>query len=118
MEPGFKRFDEKLLSAYILPNIIGDLTNDNVNRRDLLQSMRYMGNLDVTKSYFTAAMGKLYYQSPYIIDGHEKLYGEESVFNFIKTLVDGKASGPFFKEFIQEKNGVVEEVECLRVLFL
>jgi hypothetical protein len=26
MEPNFKRFDEKLLSAYILENIIGDLT--------------------------------------------------------------------------------------------
>jgi hypothetical protein len=28
MEPGFKRFDEKLLSQYIIENLIGDLRLD------------------------------------------------------------------------------------------
>jgi hypothetical protein len=28
MEPAFKRFDEKLLSQYILENLIGDLRQD------------------------------------------------------------------------------------------
>ena len=73
-----------------------------------------MLNLEVTSGYYTAAKDKLFFESPYIVDGHKKLYGEESVFNLVKTLVDEKAAAPIFKEFIQEKNGVVLEVECLR----
>jgi hypothetical protein len=43
-----------------------------------------MTSLEATNDYFVAAMDKLYYQSPYIVDGHQKLYGEESIFNFVK----------------------------------
>jgi hypothetical protein len=60
----------------------------------------------------------LYFESPYIVEGHEKLYGEQSIFNFIKQLVDNKAAAPVFREYIQEKNGIIPEVECLRVEFL
>ena len=63
-------------------------------------------------------MDKLYFESPYIVDGHQKLYGEESIFNFVRALVEEKAAAPMFKEFIQTKNGIVPEVECLRVEFL
>jgi hypothetical protein len=63
-------------------------------------------------------MDKLYFESPYIVQGHEKLYGEESIFNFVKALVDEKAAAPIFQELIQEKNGIIPEVECLRVEFL
>ena len=60
-------------------------------------------------------MDKLYFESPYIVDGHVKLYGEESIFNFVRALVDEKAAAPMFQEFIQEKNGITPEVDCLRV---
>jgi hypothetical protein len=59
-----------------------------------------MANLEVSSSYYKAAMDKLYFESPLIVDGHEKLYGEESVFNFVKALVVEKAAAPLFKEFI------------------
>jgi hypothetical protein len=59
-----------------------------------------MTTLEVSSSYYKAAMDKLYFESLYIVDGHEKLYGEESVFNFVKALVDEKAAAPMFKEFI------------------
>ena len=59
-----------------------------------------MTSLDVTNTYFTSAMDKLFYESPYIVDGHEKLYGEESPFNYVKGLVEVKAAGPVFLEFI------------------
>ena len=42
LEPGFKRFDEKLITQYILSNLIGDLTEDNPNRIALLESFAYM----------------------------------------------------------------------------
>ena len=98
-------------------DLIDDLTLDDENRLSLLTSFRYMASLDVTNTYFMAAMEKLYHESPYIVDGHEKLYGEETPFNFVKALVEGKAAAPLFKEFIREKNGISGEVECLKVLF-
>jgi hypothetical protein len=33
-------------------------------------------------------------------------------------LVDNEASGPIFKDFILEKNGITPEVECMRVEFI
>jgi hypothetical protein len=63
-------------------------------------------------------MDKLYFESPYILDDHKKLYGEETIFDLVKALVDEKAAAPIFQELIQEKNGIVPEVECLRVEFL
>ena len=77
-----------------------------------------MVGLEVTSTYYKAAMDKLYYESPYIVEGHEKLYGEESVFDFVKALIDEEASAPMFQEFIKEKNGIIPEVECLRVEFV
>ena len=47
-----------------------------------------------------AAMDKLYYESPYIVEGHQKLYGEESIFDFVRAMVEEKAAAPIFKEFI------------------
>ena len=63
-------------------------------------------------------MDKLYFESPYIVEGHQKLYGEESIFDFVRAMVEEKAAAPTFKEFIQDKNGIIPEVECLRVQFL
>ena len=63
-------------------------------------------------------MEKLFHDGPYIGDGYKKQYGEESVFDIVKTLVDEEAAGPVFREYIQEKNGITPEVECLRVEFL
>ena len=54
MQPGFKRFDEKLLSHYIMEKLIGDLRQDQ-NKADLLDSYNYMVGLEVTSSYFKAA---------------------------------------------------------------
>jgi hypothetical protein len=36
----------------------------------------------------------------------------------MQQLVDDEASGPIFREFIQEKNGIIPEVECLRIEFI
>jgi hypothetical protein len=78
-----------------------------------------MTTLEVTSTYYKTAMIKLFYfDSPYIVDDHVKLYGEESVFNFVKALVDEKAAAPMFKEFINEKNGIISQVECMRVEFI
>jgi hypothetical protein len=78
-----------------------------------------MTSLEVTSTYYKTAERKLFYfDSTYIAEGHKKLYGEESVFNIVKALVDKKAAAPMFKEFIQEKNGIIPEVECMRVEFL
>ena len=63
-------------------------------------------------------MDKLYFESPYIVEGHEKLYGEESVFDFVRALVEEEAAAPVFQEWIKEKNGIIPEVECLRVEFI
>ena len=41
-------------------------------------------------------MDKLYFESPYIVEGHEKLYGEESIFDIVKALVDVEAAAPIF----------------------
>ena len=45
-------------------------------------------------------MDKLYFESPYIVEGHEKLYGEESVFDFVRALVEEEAAAPIFQEWI------------------
>ena len=116
MEPAFKRMDEKLLSAYIMEKLIGDLREDYI-KADLQDSYHYMVGLEVTSSYYKAAMDKLYFESPYIVDGHEKLYGEESTFDFVKALIEVEAAAPMFQEFIKDKNGIIPEVECLRVEF-
>ena len=117
MEPTFKRMDEKLLSAYIMEKLIGDLREDYI-KADLQDSYHYMVGLEITSSYYKAAMDKLYFESPYIVDGHEKLYGEESIFDFVKALIDVEAAAPMFQEFIKDKNGIIPEVECLRVQFI
>jgi hypothetical protein len=109
MEPAFKRFDNKLLSAYVLKNLIGDLREDQA-KADIHDSYKKLVQLDVTSRYYKAAMDKLYFESPYIVDGHKKLYGEESTFNFVKALVDEKAAAPIFQELINEKNGITPEV--------
>ena len=109
--------DEKLLSAYIMENLIGDLRKDEL-KADIHDSYLYLVSLEVTEGYYTAAMDKLFYESPYIVDGHEKLYGEESIFDFVRALVEEQAAAPMFQEFINEKNGIIPEVECLRVEFL
>ena len=95
MEPSFQRMNPKLLSQYMLANLVGDLTED-INRHDLYKSVMYMTTLEVSNTYFTAAMDKLLYEGPYIVDGHQKLYGEESVFDIVKTLVDEEAAGSVF----------------------
>ena len=117
MEPVFKRMDEKLLSSYIMENLIGDLRQDQI-KADIQDSYHYLVSLEVTSTYFKAAMDKLFFESPYIVEGHEKLYGEESIFDFVRALIDEEAAAPIFKEFIQDKNGIIPEVECLRVEFL
>ena len=114
MEPTFKRMDEKLLSSYIMENLIGDLRQDQI-KADIQDSYHYLVSLEVTSQYYKAAMDKLYFESPYIVEGHQKLYGEESIFDFVRALIDEKAAAPIFKEFIQDKNGIIPEVECLRV---
>ena len=63
-------------------------------------------------------MDKLCLESPYIVEGHKKLYGEESIFDFVLAMVEEQAAAPIFKEFIQDKNGIIPEVQCLRVEFL
>ena len=35
--------------------------------------------------------------------------------DIVKSLVEQQAAGPVFREYIQEKNGIIPEVECLRV---
>ena len=107
----------KLLSQYILTNLVSDLTED-ANRHDLYKSTMYLMNLEVTNTFFTQAMERLFHEGPYIVEGHQKLYGEDSIFDIVKTLVDQQAAGPVFREYIQEKNGIIPEVECLRVQFL
>ena len=99
MEPSFKRFDEKLLSAYVLENLTKDLREDQT-RADIHDSYKQLVQLEVTSSYYKAAMDKLYFESPYIVQGHAKLYGEESIFNFVKALIDEKAAAPIFQELI------------------
>ena len=94
MEPSFQRMNPKLLSQYILVNLVSDLTLD-ANRQDLFKSVMYMTTLEVTNTYFTAAMDKLKHEGAYIVN-NEKLYGEESVFDIVKTLVDEEASAPIF----------------------
>ena len=59
-EPNFKRMDSKLLSNYIMENIIGDLRQDE-NKADLLDSFNYLTSLEVASSYFKAATDKLFF---------------------------------------------------------
>ena len=77
-----------------------------------------MTTLEVTNTFYATAMEKLFHDGPYIVDGYEKQYGEVSIFDFVKTLVDEEAAGPVFREYIEEKNGITPEVECMRVEFL
>ena len=77
-----------------------------------------MTTLEVTNRFFTTAMEKLFHDGPYIGDGYEKQYREDSIFDIVKILVEEEAAGPVFREYIQEKNGITPEVECLRVEFL
>ena len=37
--------------------------------------------------------------------------------DLFSNLIPNNASGPIFQEFINEKNGIIPEVECLRVEF-
>ena len=56
----------------------------------------YLVGLEVTSTYYKAAMDKLYFESPYIVEDGEKLYGEESVFDFAKALIVEEAAAPMF----------------------
>ena len=114
LEPGFKEFNSKILSKYILGDLVNDLTQDYENKQNLLTSFRYMTGLEVTNSYFMAAMNQLYSESPYFVNGHEKLYGEETIFNLMRGMVVLEAAGPVFQEFIHEKNEIVPNVECIQ----
>ena len=87
IQPGFKRFDSKLLSAYVIENIVNDLREDQV-RSDFLDSLSQLVDLEMTSIYFEIAQDKIFSESPLIVEGHEKLYGEESIFNFMKALVE------------------------------
>lgn len=84
--PEFKRMDEKLLSAYVMENLISDLRQDQI-KADIHDSYLYLVGLEVSSKYYKSAMDKLYYESPLIVDGHEKLYGEESIYDFVSELV-------------------------------
>ena len=117
IQPGFKRFDSKLLSAYIIENIVNDLREDQL-RSDFLESLSQLVNLEMTSMYFEKANEKIFSESPLIVEGHEKLYGEESIFNFMKALVDDKAASQIFQELINKKNGITPEVKCLRTEFI
>ena len=117
IDPTFKRMDEKLLTSYIMKDLITDLREDEL-KADIYDSYHYLVGLDVTSTYYKAAMDKLYFESPYIVEGHKKLYGEESIFDFVRAMIEEKAAAPIFKELIQDKNGIIPEVECLRVQFL
>ena len=66
---------------------MSDLTED-VNRHDLYKSTMYLTTLEVTNTFFTQAMDRLYHDGPYIEEGHQKLYGEDSIFDIVKTLVE------------------------------
>ena len=116
-EPSFQRMNPVLLSQDILANLVDDLTLDT-NKHDLYKSTMYLTTLEVSNSFFTAVIDKLFHDGPFIVDGHQKLYGEESVADIIKTLVDQEAAAPIFQEYIIEKNGIIPEVECLRVEFI
>jgi hypothetical protein len=69
MDPTFKRMDEKLLSSYIMEDLIADLRQDKL-KADIYDSYHYLVSLDVTSVYYKAAMDKLYFESPYIVNGH------------------------------------------------
>ena len=115
-EPSYKKFESKRLTSYVLNGLVADLRLDS-NKATMLDSIKYLTTLSVTSTYFVSAMEKLYFQEPYISEGSTKLYGEESVFDMIKSLENDKAAGPIFMEFIFDKNGDFGEVECLKLEF-
>ena len=117
IQPGFKRFDSKLLSAYVIENIVSDLREDQL-RSDFLKSLSQIFDLEKTSTYFKKAQDEIFYESPLIVEGYEKLYGEESIFNFVNALVDDKAASSIFQELIYKKNGVTPEVQCIRTEFI
>lgn len=117
IQPELQRFNGKVLTEYILKKIIADLRTDE-NRHDLLNSIQHLLSLPETQNQFVIANEKLFADSVYISDGFSKSYGEETITDLFNQLVIDEASGPIFKEFIQEKNGIIPEVECLRVEFL
>ena len=51
MEPAFKRMDEKLLSSYIMVDLIADLRQDKL-KADIQDSYHYLVGLDVTSQYY------------------------------------------------------------------
>ena len=61
--------DEKLLSAYVMENLISDLRQDQI-KADIHDSYLYLVGLEVSSKYYKSAMDKLYYESPLIVDGH------------------------------------------------
>ena len=63
------------------------------------------------------ATDKLYFESPYIVDGHKKLYGEVSIFDLAKPLIDEKAATPIFKELILSNYVLAPKVKCLKADF-
>ena len=117
IQPELQRFNGKVLTEYILKKIISDLRTDE-NRHDLLNSIQHLLSLPETQNQFVIANEKLFADSVYISDSFSKSYGEETITDLFNQLVIDEASGPIFKEFIQEKNGIIPEVECLRVEFL
>ena len=83
----------------------------------MIDSIKYLTNLEVTSTYFASAMDKLYFEEPYISEGSTTLYGQQSVNNLIKTLENEKAAAPIFLDFIFAKNGNPGEAECLKISF-
>ena len=103
-EPAFKEFDNKLLTSYVLEGLVTDLRTDE-NKGDMIDSIKYLTTLEGTTTYFTAAMDKLYFEQPYISENSVKLYGQESIYNFMQVLEVDQAAAPIFLEFILDKNG-------------
>ena len=84
-EPSFKKFDSKILTQYVLDSLVADLRTDS-NKAEMIDSIKYLTNLEVTSTYFASAMDKLYFEEPYISEGSTTLYGQQSVNDLFKAL--------------------------------
>ena len=84
-EPSFNQFDSKILTSYVLDSLVADLRTDS-NKAEMIDSIKYLTNLEVTSTYFASAMDKLYFEEPYISEGSTTLYGQQSVNDLFKAL--------------------------------
>ena len=115
-EPSFKQFDSKVLTSYVLESLVADLRTDS-NKADMIDSIKFLTNLEVTSTYFASAMDKLYFEEQYISEGSTTLYGQQSVNDLFMALENEKAAAPIFLDFIYDKNGNPGEAECLKISF-